>query len=173
MIYKATSLIAEEFENMGLKFRTTEMMELSMVEAGFNINAGPACVVRFISGDNENDVWVRVYGLLNNVPVEKRAAMLRVCNSINTKTRHFKFSLDIEDGDVIVEADLPISVEDSCVGAVCLEMFIRCQKILNEEFHLFTEALCGVGGPEDRRFELLRALKELSEYPITVNNDES
>ena len=171
MIYKATSLIAEEFEKEGLKYRITEVMDYSVVEAGFEITAGPSCIVRFISGDNDNDVGIRLYGLINNVPAESHSAMLKVCNNINRRTRYFKFYLDAEDGDVITEADLPLCMEDSCIGAVCIEMFIRCKKILDEEYHLFTEALCGVGGPEDRKFELIRALRELSEKPINISND--
>lgn len=171
MIFKATNLIAEAFEREQLKFRVEDLGAISVVEAGFVVPAGPQVVVRFISRDDDNDVAVRVYGLVNEVPNEKRSGVLEVCNNLNAKIRYYKFYLDPEDGNVNLEADLPVRVDDSCVGECCVEMFLRSVKILKDQFHLFTEALCGVKGAEERNLEILRALQELGERPIVVKDN--
>lgn len=41
MIHKATELITKTFDEHSVKYRVTEVGEASMVEAGFEVEAGP------------------------------------------------------------------------------------------------------------------------------------
>ena len=72
MIHKATELIVKTFDEHDVKYRVTEVADASMVEAGFEVEAGPEVVVRYISNDEDNDVAVRIYGLMHKIPSAKR-----------------------------------------------------------------------------------------------------
>ena len=92
MLFKATNLISESFDQHGVKYRINEMENASEIEAGFSIKGGPAVSVRFISTDQENDVAVRVFGLINQVPEEKRMTVTEACNRLSEEIRFVKFS---------------------------------------------------------------------------------
>ena len=180
MIYKATSLISECFDAHGIKFRINEMEQVSVIEAGFEIDAGPDVIVRFISKDDDNDVAVRVFGLIHKIPASKRVAMLEACNTLSEKVRFVKFYL-ASNGDVNVEADLPQRVDDECLGECCVELFIRIMKILNSEYHILAEALYrSTDSDSDAQsqkekadpLELLKALQSLRDKPINLENTE-
>lgn len=172
MIYKASTLIAEAFDEHDVKYRIVEMGDASIVEAGFSVNAGPQVVARFISKDDDNDVAVRIFGLICKVPDEKRAAVMEACNTLSRTIRFYKFYLS-EESNVNVESDLPVKMDDSCVGECCFELFIRIMKILDDEYHILAEALYRNPAPRERASsDLLRLLGELSEKPITARTED-
>lgn len=173
MMYKATELIAKTFDDRGVKYRVTEVGDASLAEAGFAIDAGPDVVVRFISKDDDNDVAVRVFGLIHHIPASKKLAMMEACNVLSEKVRFFKFYLN-SDSNVNVEADLPVQTDDECVGECCFELFVRIMSILNNEYHNLAEALYG-NKTEDKNkpLKILQALKELRDTPFVLNNEES
>ena len=71
MIYKATKLIKQEMDKQGLKYSIEEFDNSSVVFAGFGIEKGANIRVQFVSQDNDNDVAIRLYGLVNNVGTDK------------------------------------------------------------------------------------------------------
>ena len=171
MIHKATELIARCFDEHYVKYRVTEVNDASLVEAAFNVPAGPEVIVRYISNSEENDVAVRVFGLVHRIPPEKRAAVMEACNLLCGKIRFFKFYLTA-DADVNVEADLPIRTDDDCLGECCFEYFVRLMNILENEYHLIAEAIYRTpqAAGEDSG-KVLRLLRELRDKPVVLTGD--
>lgn len=171
MIYKASRLIAEAFDAHDVKYRIEEMEEASVVEAGFSVNAGPQVVARFISRDDDNDVAVRIFGLICKVPDAKRFAVMEACNTLSRTIRFYKFYIN-EENSVNVEADLPVRTDDCCVGECCFELFVRIMKILDDEYHVLAQALYADPIPSERKpADLLRLLSELRDKPIISSED--
>lgn len=133
----------------------------------FPVKCGPVVIVRFISRDNDNDVAVRVYGLISNIPKEKRSRILEACNLLNAKVRYTKFCLDT-DGDINVEYDLPIRISDESVGEIVLETLIRFVQILNSKYSVFMMALYTneeLQVPEDNESAVIvQKIQELREH---------
>ena len=96
--------------------------------------------MRFISRDNDNDVAVRIFCLISNIPREKRTRVRDVCNALNNKIRYLKFSLDT-DGDIQVMYDFPVCTPDDGIGEMALEMLACTQMALDSEYNLFMKAL--------------------------------
>ena len=159
MIFNATSIIAEKFDTHDIKYRIVELEQASIIEAGYQIECGPAVVVKFISRDEDNDVAIRLYNLVHHVPDNKKARIQEVCNELNNKVRFYKFNID-DDNDVNAEYDLMVSVTDECVGEIAVEAFARIMHILDEEYCHFMEALYS---PEDKGPDVVDILKHLKE----------
>ncbi len=172
MIYRATLLIKETFESHGLKFQVRETENASIAEAGFEVESGPEVIVRFISINENNDVAVRVFGLMHKIPDSKKAAVLEACNALNTKIRFVKFVLG-NDSNINLEADLPMKTDDSCIGECCFELFARIIQILNTEYHVLAEAVYQKEEPEKRDSnDFLKILRELRDKPFIIRNEE-
>lgn len=173
MIFNATNLISETFDQREVKYRINEMENASDIEAGFKIKGGPAVSVRFISTDQKNDVAVRVFGLINEVPEEKREAVLEACNRLSKEIRFVKFCLD-SNSDVNVEYDFLSNVSDECIGECCFEIFARLMMILDEKYHVLAEAL--YNGSNDRKtenmLEMMKMLQTIQKHPITVTEED-
>ena len=168
MIYKATNLIAETFDEKDVKYHIEEKEDFSVVEAGFEVEAGPALLVRFISKDDDSDVAIRVFGVVHKIPEAKKEAILQVCNSLNKDIRFVKFLL-ADDGSVNLEADLPISVEESCVGECCFEYLVRIMSILDHEYHRFMEVLYSSANPSrTNTLDFIKELQKLRENPLRL-----
>ena len=168
MLFHATNLITEAFDRHGIKYHVDEREDVSIVLAGFAIRMGPQIDVRFISNDDDNDVAVRIFGLVCRIPEERRTAALEACNRLSSEIRFFKFYLTAEN-NVNVEADLPMRTDDCCVGECCFELFVRLMKILDDNFTVIAQAV--YAGSIERRNEhsdLFRLLGELRDKPIEV-----
>lgn len=131
--FNATNHIAEAFEAHEVKYRVVNMHGQEEVQAGFPVDNGPLVIMKFISTDNDNDIAVRVYGLLRDISEEKHDQVLRACNSLNRKVRYLKFDLD-DDGDVNAEYDFLQKSGDSNIGEMAFEIFIRTMSILDSEY---------------------------------------
>ena len=140
MIYKATKLIKQEMDKQGLKYSIEEFDNSSVVFAGFGIEKGANIRVQFVSQDNDNDVAIRLYGLVNNVGTDKLDKVLRVINECNMNYRYVKFVLD-KDRDINIEYDIPMKASDATVGAEACEVFIRIMKIADECYPKIMSAL--------------------------------
>ena len=173
MIHKATELIINTFDEHSVKYRVTEVGDASMVEAGFEVEAGPEVIVRYISNDEDNDGAVRIFGLMHKIPSAKRGDVMEACNTLSAKIRFFKFYLD-SNSNVNVEADLPVRTDDECVGECCFELFVRIMSILENEYHILVESLYrSPANGKSQPFELLRMLSSLQEKPIVINEEET
>ena len=171
MIHRATELISKTFDEHDVKYRVTEVGDASMVEAAFEVEAGPEAVVRFISNDEDNDVAVRIFGLLHKIPQAKRVDVMEACNTLSAKIRFFKFYLD-SNSNVNAEADLPVRTDDECLGECCFELFVRIMSILDNEYHILAEALYSAPAANRQEpSEMLRFLQELRDNPLVLNED--
>lgn len=157
--FNAINLIAEAFEARNVKFNVVNHQEAEQLMAAFSVKCGPNVFVRFISCDNDNDVAVRIYGLISNIPEEKKARVLEACNVINCKIRHMKFCMDSE-ADVNVEYDFPISIPDEMVGEVAFEIFVRMMRTLDAEYGIFMKALYSDEALTTQKRDLSSELRE-------------
>ena len=173
MIYHATNLITEAFDKKHIKYHVEETNRSSCVAAGYGISGGPSVLVRFISRDNDNDVAVRVFSVINEVPKEKELEMLRACSKINCDSRYIKFYMNPDDGDINLEYDFPMETTDDCVGEFAFEMFVRFCRVLREEYHTLAQIVYEGGfKPKDKLSELhdlFEKLKALRENPIVID----
>ena len=140
MIYKATRLIKQEMDRQEFHYRIEEHDGKSVLIAGFGIDNGPSVQVLFISPDNDNDVSIRLFGIVNKVAENKTGSILKAINECNNKFRYLKFTLD-KDGDVNIEYDLPIKADDRSVGAEACEIFSRIMHIADEAYPVFMKAM--------------------------------
>lgn len=140
MIYKATKLIKQEMDRKDMKYSIEDFDDRSILFAGFGVDNGPNVRVQFISQDNDNDVAIRVYGIVNNVAESKVGKMIEVVNECNCKYRYVKFTLD-KDRDINIEYDLPLKGGDSTVGAEACEIFWRIVKIADEAYPKFMKVI--------------------------------
>ena len=163
--YYATGLIAEAFDEHNLRYTVESTDRLEELNASFPIDCGPLAQVKFISRDNDNDVAVRLFHLINCIPEEKQTRIMEACNRLNNEVRFMKFYLDTKDGSVSVEYDVPVKTSDECLGEVAVELFHRVTVILDQEYPLFMKALFtdeALDEPRDKKnrlFELLRRLE--------------
>ena len=171
MAYNTAALIAEALDRNDIRYRMVELDEITFLEAGYGIQGGPTVHFHFITrhDSDKNDVQIRIFGLLNRIGAEKRVAMLEACNRINSEMRFLKFYLD-GDSDLLGEADLPSETAEDCVGACCVELFLRGVQILNECYHYIPEAYYRSTAEEknEKLLNTLNALKELRDHPVTI-----
>ncbi|MBQ7850583.1 MAG: hypothetical protein IJ343_12720 [Clostridia bacterium] len=104
MLYQATRAIhAYLSRTTMLNVYTEEKEKYSAVCLDWTMEYGSQYVIRFISGDDKDDVSVRVTELLN-VQEPDRAALLPVINGLNNRFPYVKFTLD-QNGRVNVSYD--------------------------------------------------------------------
>lgn len=130
-MYKMTNEIyAELKKDSDLKVFTEDHGSSSNVWLQFGIKNGGSYRIRFISKDDDNDVAVRVYGLVT-VDEDHRDKVLPALNALNVKYRYVKFNLD-KDGDVNLEYDYLVRCPDPAASA--REIMIRIVKIVDEAY---------------------------------------
>ena len=121
----------------GLKVFTEENEKSSEVWLQFPVKNGGNYRIKFISTDNDNDVAVRVFGLLR-VDDTQKAKILEALNALNVKYRYVKFCCD-NDGDVNIEYDYPVRSENPENSAE--EIVIRFVKIIDDAYPQLMHAL--------------------------------
>ena len=121
----------------GLKVFTGENEKSSEVWLQFPVKNGGNYRIKFISTDNDNDVAVRVFGLLR-VDDTQKAKILEALNALNVKYRYVKFCCD-NDGDVNIEYDYPVRSENPENSAE--EIVIRFVKIIDDAYPQLMHAL--------------------------------
>ena len=137
-MFQMTARIYEALKKEeNLKVFTEENEKSSEVWLQFGIKNGGSYRIRFISTDDDNDVTVRVFGLVR-VEQEKRAALLSVINEINRKYRYFKFYMD-DDGDINLQYDFMINCPDPAASAE--ETVIRIYKMVDDVYPQLMRAM--------------------------------
>ena len=121
----------------GLKVFTEENEKSSEVWLQFPVKNGGNYRIKFISTDDDNDVAVRVFGLLR-VDDTQKAKILETLNALNVKYRYVKFCCD-NDGDVNIEYDYPVRSENPENSAE--EIVIRFVKIIDDAYPQLMHAL--------------------------------
>jgi len=139
-MYNATKLIESEFKRVGLKCQSVDLEEFSFVEAGFT---GDNCTVkiRFISTDDDNDfkVLTEDFALFPAASREKGCVIL---NELNRKYKYMKFSMN-DNGAVCAQYDVPVKVSTSDVGAVAVELAMRCNNIVDDAYPTIMKGIWG------------------------------
>lgn len=142
--WKPTKLIAEKFEECEYEFEVREHVgpeeDLSIILIPFNLTGGGPVNVGFISSSDDNDVAVCVFQLISQIPEERRPRMMEACNRVMDRKRHLRFVIN-DDGNLNVEYDIPLMVSDEVLPTIAVEMFVRMQRILNEEYSYLMKAL--------------------------------
>ena len=129
-MFQATQVICDEFDKAGVKYTVRELENRSLVSVSFSVKGGPHLDVLFISRDDDNDVAVRVFNIVN-VPEDKRDSVLRIINQASIDYRYACFFLQ-KDGNVGAQYDLP--VKGAAVGPVCVEILVRLMKIVENVY---------------------------------------
>lgn len=138
--FKAINLLAEAFEKHEANFHVLSLRGREELLAGFPVNGGPTVLMNFIARDNDNDVAARIYGLITNIPMAKRARAMEACNILNRDMRFLKFYIN-RDGDINVDYDFPVHGSDDCIGEMAFEIFVRTMNILGRKYKIFMKAL--------------------------------
>lgn len=137
-MYKAIEQIKREFENKGIKYAFDEQEDSQIIRAGIPIENGPRIMVLFIARDDDNDIAVRVFGLISQVKEPQKKELLDALNICNSKFRFYKFYIDA-DNDVNVEYDF--LTEANNIGPMALEALVRISSILDEAYPIMMKAL--------------------------------
>ena len=137
-MFKMTTAIYNALKDEdGLKVFTDESEKSSNVWLQFGIKNGGSYRIKFISRDDDNDVAVRVYGLVS-LEKDKSNAVLPILNQLNNKYRFVKFVLD-DDGDVNIEYDYLMNCPNPAASA--RELIIRLVNIVDEAYPELMRAL--------------------------------
>lgn len=138
--FEATNRIVEVFTNHNLNFNVTNFNYIEMVKVRFSIDSGPTVTMQFVSTDNENDVSVRIFGVVTDIPADKRLRLMEACNVCNCNYRFLKFWID--DGDNLdVGYDFPKNTAADEVGVIAYEIFVFALTIFDELYDFFMKAL--------------------------------
>ena len=139
--YNATNLIASYFEEHGVKFQVHKLGRQEELVAGFLVHDDShPVIVKFISVRNTNDVGMRVFGFVEDIPKQKWECAHKLCNKLNGKVRFLEFTLD-NDGDINASYDFLRETGDECLGAMAHELFQRTMAILDSEYDSIVEEL--------------------------------
>ena len=137
-MFRATQEIYRVLQQVdGFKVFTDDNEKSSDAWLQFSVKNGSTYRIRFISKDNDNDVSVRVFGLVR-VETEEKPRILAALNELNVKYRFVKFCCD-NDGDVNVEYDYPVNCISPAASAK--EMVIRFTQIIDDAYPVLMRAL--------------------------------
>jgi len=139
MIFKATNLITQELDKANIRYTVKDDEEHSIVRVSFPVDNGPVASVYFISRDDDNDVSIRLFHLIDNIAEEKSEKILAAVNECNNLYRYTKFTFDKD--AVNVEYDLPAQSSDDCLGAQALEILIRLMNIVDKAYPVLMQAM--------------------------------
>lgn len=172
MIHQATEAIYEALKNADedLKVFIEENGGASEAWLQFVVRNGSGYRIRYISEDEDNDVSVRVYGLINLKDQEYCDKIIPVLNKINNKFRYVKFFLD-NDGDVNVTYDYPL--DNSNPAGSAFEMMVRFVKIINEAYPMMMRALWSEEKAQKKELDLDDFRKLFSFHDTDDDSDDS
>ena len=121
-VKKTIELIKCELEKNGVSYMLLEEMEgASILSVPTKIRNGKTIRIHFIATDNNNDISVRILGLVENLV--NRNHSLAIVNECNSEFRHFKFIYD--DSQIHIYYDFFNRTSDSTIGAECTELILR------------------------------------------------
>lgn len=133
MIHKATALVGLAMEKAGIPCIARESGRISRMITDHAIPGGPSINLSYISLDEDNDVSIRAFQIVQLEDDAKKSAMLELINQLNCQYRFVRFTLD-EANSVNLSADLPSNIPDEALGKVCCEMQVRIEKMLDDVY---------------------------------------
>lgn len=138
MVYHATQIIAQAFDQRGLKYNIREVGSLSTVELAFS-GDNVDVKLNFISSDNDNDVKV-LSNTFAKFPESKLSTGYKLANDLAREYKYLKFTID-KDGDMSAQYDFPLKTQDEALGEFAIEMAARFTKIINDCYPKIMKAL--------------------------------
>lgn len=139
-MFKSIRLIMQEMDKVNMHYNVEDMEDVNILSAGYGIENGPTITIKVFSQDDDNDVAVRVYGILHNVAEERIPKIMKVINQCNQKFRYFKFVMN-DDNDVSVEYDFPVEASDYTLGQEVVEILMRMMHVLDECYPVLMRAI--------------------------------
>lgn len=139
--YHATNLITECLDSEELHYTVKADDKFEEIIVPAPIDLGPIAEIRFISADNDNDVAVRLFNLVNCIPESMAPRIMELCNLLNNKVRFIKFYYNSQNNFIAIEYDIPLRTDDACLGKVAVELFHRIVNILDNEYPTIVKAL--------------------------------
>lgn len=139
-MFKAIRLIMQEMDKVNMHYNVEDMEDVNILSAGYGIENGSTITIKVFSQDDDNDVAVRVYGILHNVAEERLPKIMKVINQCNQKFRYFKFVMN-DDNDVSVEYDFPVEASDYTLGQEVVEILMRMMHVLDECYPVLMRAI--------------------------------
>ncbi len=139
-MFKAIRLIMQEMDKVNMHYNVEDMEDVNILSAGYGIENGSTITIKVFSQDDDNDVAVRVYGILHNVAEERIPKIMKVINQCNQKFRYFKFVMN-DDNDVSVEYDFPVEASDYTLGQEVVEILMRMMHVLDECYPVLMRAI--------------------------------
>ena len=150
--YKATNLIAERFESDDIEYSVSSVRRQEDLDVLFPVDGGGMARISFISRDDDNDISVRIFGIVSNIPAGKIERMQKYCNKLNQEYRFVCFYID-EDHDLNLRYDFLRASSDESIGNMARELFIRLMYILDDKFEEIMETL--YSSPDERPMSAL------------------
>ena len=98
MMHNMTKLIAENLEQAGYEYEMEDFLNRSAVQVPMRGVNGHLYSIQFISTNEMNDVFVRVFALMKDLTAVQKHRLLPVINDINCRDDHgFCFYIDKDD----------------------------------------------------------------------------
>ena len=137
MTNTAQRIYDELIKDERLKVFTDEKEDRTHVWLQFSVKNGPSVRIKFICRQDQNDVSVRVFSILN-VDKEKIVKLYPVLNQLNDEYRFVTFCWD-KDGDVNMKYDYleTCQVPESSAR----ELVIRLVRIIDDAYPRMMQAL--------------------------------
>lgn len=129
--------ISRKFDELELHYRVTQGKNSDVIRLNMSTDSGAKTEYVIFPSGKESDVSVRVYGIVK-VPENKREALMKVCNELNSKYRYAKFVMDT-DRDVNVEYD--IARNNGALADTVMEIIVRFHKIIDEAYPMLMRAI--------------------------------
>lgn len=163
--YKPTELIAEALNKHGIYFEVEYKNELEKVSVFSSINCGPDIKIYILV--NDNNVGLRIWGIINEIPQPKRYKIMEVCNTLNSDYRFTKFAID-KDNELMLVYDFPQN-NGECIGEMAVEILRSTKSLLNEKYELFMKELYTDEDELEKIKQQKRVLCEMREMIIENN----
>ena len=128
-MYKSTELIMEEFKNK-VKYDIFQMGSSEGITVLLLVPGCPLCRLYYLC-DEGNGVYVRIYGLLENVSRDNYVNVLQECNALSCETGCLKFLVD-ENMEVCAVYEFPENTPNDGVGPMAYELYDRIRDGLEE-----------------------------------------
>lgn len=129
--------ITRKFDELELNYRVTQGKKSDVIRMGMSTDSGAKVEYVIFPSGKESDVSMRIYGLVKT-PENKRAAVLKACNELNSKYRYAKFDVD-KDLDVNVEYD--IARNNGALAETVMEIIVRFHKIIDDAYPMLMRTI--------------------------------
>lgn len=134
---KIAEAFIKELKSQGLKEGPVQESDgHTFVHCGVKGKANFYDIVFIFTGEHDAEIAAM---RLASCPDDRRAALLPIVNDVNARCRWIKLVV-MPDGSVNMRADAIVSEETA--GGVCVELFLRMMKVVDDVYPQIMKALC-------------------------------